>query len=1011
MQNRSRLYPELVAEEIDLIISPLDDCPLPVDLGPAAHPVVPQIHSTTDFGSPAERFSFERISRAVAEEFWTGGWDPLLEPSLDNPEAFTATALEVLGADFLTKAIRPLVESLQPADERAPEELYREFCRDLLIDGLDGFAQQYPILWQRARAASTARVAGITEAVRRLRQDQPALAASFGVGPDARIVRLELSGDTHSGGRAVSVVEYSDGSKVVYKPRPVDSEAAYMNLCGFLNRQFGTGFLSAKVLNRRGYGYVEFVTVDPNAAVDLRRVGGLAALLYALNARDMHFTNILSTTDGPVPIDLETLLHPHRQKSIGTVETAASGYRRLESSVFGTGVLPLVVTKEGREGFVDVGYLGGGEVGGRGPFRTFRVQSPFRADMKVVWDDGPAPMTMHRDSVGVAAAMAVRAACDDMVEGFSEVYRLILANRGTFERAVRIRFAGAELRYIHNATVQYGHCLRMLTGSAASVDADLARGLTKRIGIASRGADTRLVESECAQLWASDVPFFLIKADGTDVTDGSANRTVTATFDTTPLEQLQEKLVGLSDDDLAQQVHLIRVAFNAKLPDQHSMSHSAQILTASAAAHPGDAGSDLADIADRLGHELVATMVQDRYAHLPRTWIGPVASAEMNRPWPPGVLGYDLYTGRVGPALALAALGAIRGNSTFVDAAESVFLPAADVLSARKYELRSIAQAGTGAYNGFAGTVWAMATAGRILGNTDMVDAALLGRQFLQDNGPRAGSGRVDPRWFDTVSGGIGALLVRQALGSPADDPDAHTAAVQACAQALRSGVIGQQEYSGMAHGLAGLLHFAARTFGATGGESAALLAGAVRDELDRHFRGRSGGYRTNRSGEENHSDSWCNGSAGIMVALSEAATHGLVDSAVLADLLDGMRAGKVSTSLTLCHGMLGLHDALGLVPGAAGTDARALRAELAGYLDPERITESLDDPGIRYNHSPALLVGRAGVAWHLASRLSVTPLPSPLSLAPPSLAPPSLAPPSLAVLVPGSTVPGSTAF
>lgn len=582
MQNRSRLYPELLAEEIDLIISPLADCPLPVEFGLAAHPVMPQIRAVGEFGPPSERFSFERISRAVAEEFWTSGWDPLLESALKDPDAFTATALEVLGADFLTMAIRPLVESLQPADGCEHGDAYREYCCNLLIDGLDGFARRYPVLWQRARAALTARVAGITEAVRRLQQDKPALVASFGVGPDAQIVGLELSGDTHSGGRAVSVVKYSDSSRIVYKPRPVDSEAAYMNLCGFLNRQFGTGFLFATVLNRGGYGYVEFVSADPDATVDLRRVGELAALLYALNARDMHFTNILSTTAGPVPIDLETLLHPHRQKSIGTVETAASGYRRLESSVFGTGVLPLVVTKEGREGFVDVGYLGGGEVGGRGPFRTFRVESPFRADMKVVWDDRAAPVTMHRDLVGVAAAMAVRAACDNMVQGFTEVYRLILQNRGSFELAVRIRFAGAELRYIHNATVQYGHCLRMLTGSAASVDADLARGLTKRIGIASRGADTRLVESECAQLWACDVPFFLIRADGTDVTAGSADRTVTASFEMTPLEQLREKLSGLSDGDLAQQVHLIRVAFNAKLPDQHSMSDSIQILAQSA---------------------------------------------------------------------------------------------------------------------------------------------------------------------------------------------------------------------------------------------------------------------------------------------------------------------------------------------------------------------------------------------------------------------------------------------
>ncbi|MET0866056.1 MAG: type 2 lanthipeptide synthetase LanM, partial [Nakamurella sp.] len=959
------------------------DCPLPVENPAAAHPVVPQLRPADDFGPPSERFSFERVSRAVAEHFWTNGWDPLLESALHNPEAFAGTALEVLGADFLTQAIRPLVESMQPVAGLSHEAAYQEFCRDLLIDGLDGFARSFPVSWQRVRVALAARVAGITEAVRRLTEDHSALSASFGVAVEAQIVGLSLSGDTHSGGRAVSVVEYSDGTKIVYKPRPVDSEAAYAKLTGFLNRQFGTDFQSARVRNRTGYGYVEFVPVDPAAAIDLHRVGELAALLYALNARDMHFTNILSTATGPVPIDLETLLHPHRQKSTGTTETAASGYRRLESSVFGTGVLPLVVTKEGREGYVDVGYLGGGEVRGRGPFRTFRVLDPFRADMRVVWDDGDAVPAVHRDQVGMAAATAVRTACDEMVAGFSATYQLLLKNRVAFERAVQVRFAGAELRYIHNATVQYGHCLRMLTGSAAGTDPELARGLIKRIGIASRGADTRLVESECAQLWASDVPFFLIRADGTEITDGSPDRAAVASFEDTPLDQLHSKLDDFSEADLARQVQLIRVAFNAKLPDPHVMSDSVSILAKpSTAGEPQDQG--LREIANRLGRELVDGMVEDRYAHLPRTWIGPVASAEINRPWPPGVLGYDLYTGRVGPALALAALGNALGEQNFRDAAAAVFVPAAEVLTGQKYELRSIAKAGIGAYNGFAGTVWAMAAAGRLLDNQELVDAALLGRQFLGDGGPQDRTGQFDPAWFDTVSGGLGALLVRQALG---DDPAADAAAVDACTQAVRFGVIGDLEYSGMAHGLAGLLHFAARTYGATGDDRAAVLAGAVQDELDRQFLGSGSGYRTNRTGQENYSDSWCNGTAGILVAQSEAASAGLADDARLTRLLDSIHSGKIATSLTLCHGMLGLYDALALVPGAAAAEAQALRGQITAHLDPQRIDDALQDTGSRYNHSPALMVGRAGVAWHLASRLTAEPLPSPLSLAPLSLA------------------------
>lgn len=981
MPNRSRLYPELVADEIDLLITPLDECPLPVD--PIAdRPVLPQLLPVTDLGPGAERFSFERVARAVADHFWATGWDPALEGRLADPAAFAGRALEVLVGDVLTLMIRPLVQSLEPVPGRSAEDAYRDYCAALLADGLSDLAARYPVAWQRVRSALTARVAAVSEAVRRLTADHDLLSRVFGVAVAARIVAVGLSGDTHAGGRAVSVVEYDDGSRLVYKPRPVGSEAGYERLVGFLNRDFGTSFHAARVLDRRGYGYVEFVHADPSAPVDLRRVGELAALLYALNARDMHFTNILSTTDGPVPVDLETLLHPHRQQSTGTPETARSGYRRIEESVFGTGVLPLVVTREGRDGYVDVGYLGGGEVRGRGPFRTFRVVHPFRADMRVEWDDGERPVTMHRDQVGETAAGLVRSACEEMVAGFTEVYQLIGSRRAAFLRAVKVRFEGIELRYIHNATVQYGHCLRMLTGAAASADPDLARGLLKRIGIASRGADQRLVESECAQMWSGDVPFFLLRADGTTVTDGSADRRAVGEFERTPLELFRDKVSGFGPADLDRQIHLIRVAFNAKLPDPHHRIESDRVLDREPAA-VGGAGEDetgLRALALRLGHGLADTMVEDRFAHLPHTWIGPVASAENNRPWPPGVLGYDLYTGRVGPALALAVLGRTLGDPALTAAAEAVFVPAARVLTDELYELRSIARAGTGAYNGFAGTVWSMATAAGVLDRPELAAAAHAGAEFLRGPSPQDG-----PGWFDTVSGGLGTLLVRQSLTGPEGDAALAEEAGAACGFAVRAGMPARMEYSGLAHGLAGLLLLAGRTAAQADDPRAARLADAVVDQLDTAFRADDGGVRTNRTGPANVSDSWCNGTAGLLVALSEAAAAGLVDPARVTALLDGLRDGEMATSLTLCHGLLGLHEVLGLVGGPAGPAAGDLRDRIAAHLTPQRIATSVDDPGIRYNHSPSLLVGQAGVAWHLATRLGAEGLPSPLALSRPA--------------------------
>ncbi|MDE9364929.1 type 2 lanthipeptide synthetase LanM [Luteipulveratus sp. YIM 133132] len=962
------LYPELTADEVSTIIGPIGAGAFH-DLTDPVAAISPVRLEPDAFGASAERFTFERVATELADFFLTRDWVPAVAAVLHDEAAFLAAVRRTLAADILPFAIRPLADALVPVEGEDPADTYATFCQRILAEGLAGLASAHPVMWQRVQMRLTQRVAALTEGLGRLLADRPEIAATFDLAPDLRVTALDLSGDTHGGGRNVSVVHLEDGSKIVYKPRPVDAEAAYAQLATWLNDRFGCGFGAARVLRRDGFGYMEFVESDRATEIDLHHTGEIAALMYTLNARDMHYTNILSTDRGPVPIDLETVLHPYRHNATGGLDSERSGYQVLEGSVFGTGVLPSIVTTDKREGYVDVGYVGGGEVGAGGPFRQFRVQNPFSAHVRVAWAPEADGSAASRRDPDPAAAAAIRSAAARMVEGFTSVYRLVLEHRVEFSHAVRRLFAGARLRYIHNPTVQYEQCLRVVTGTTASSDPELAQGLLRRIGIASRGADPRMVESECAQLWATDVPYFLVGVDALDITDSSDERRVTATLHRTPLQQLDDKLSRLGERDLAVQVRLIRLAFNAKLPDPHVMTDSTHVLAATAEAGD-DVTGELAAIAGELGSGLVEDMVEDRFPHLPQTWIGPVASAVPERPWPPGVLGYDLYTGRVGPALALALLGRATDAPRLVEAARTVFDPAVEILAERQYELRSIAKAGIGAYNGFAGTLWAIARAGEVLDEPRYGAAAIDGLALLDDAGPQ------DDRWFDTVSGGMGVLLVRMALG----DETAVPASVEACRAALASGIVQRAEYSGLAHGLAGLLHLAARTYGRSGDPVAAQLAESVHREMLTAF-GTDHGLRTNRTGEENYSDSWCNGTAGVVVAQAAAVRAGLVDEDALVETVGGLRRAQLATSLTLCHGMLGLYDVLADLPGPAATAGAELRSRLAAHLTPERLQASLSSPDVRYNQSPCLMVGQAGVVMHLLDRLGARPASSPLSL------------------------------
>ncbi|MGO4428333.1 lanthionine synthetase LanC family protein, partial [Streptomyces sp. MCAF7] len=154
---------------------------------------------------------------------------------------------------------------------------------------------------------------------------------------------------------------------------------------------------------------------------------------------------------------------------------------------------------------------------------------------------------------------------------------------------------------------------------------------------------------------------------------------------TSPLDLAAAKVAALTEFEVGEQLRLIHSAFSCRFPDDHLASaddFDAPMPDATAGGRPpGAPGDTLTGVVTRLCDTLVASALPDRFAGLPHTWIGPLASAQANRPWPPAVLGYDLYTGRVGPALALAAADRVLDNPTYHDLAVQIFSATAEGLS------------------------------------------------------------------------------------------------------------------------------------------------------------------------------------------------------------------------------------------------------------------------------------------------------------------------------------------
>jgi lantibiotic modifying enzyme len=135
------------------------------------------------------------------------------------------------------------------------------------------------------------------EFLRHLTTDWNAIRATLAPEEDPGVL-VELSGgagDGHRGGRSVRILRFNSGLKLVYKPRAVSVEAHFQELLGWLNDCGAQpAFRTFKILDRGRHGWTEFIPAAGCVSTEqirrfYQRQGAYLALLYALEATDVHF--------------------------------------------------------------------------------------------------------------------------------------------------------------------------------------------------------------------------------------------------------------------------------------------------------------------------------------------------------------------------------------------------------------------------------------------------------------------------------------------------------------------------------------------------------------------------------------------------------------------------------------------------------------------------------------------------------------------------------------------------
>lgn len=422
----------------------------------------------------------------------------------------------------------------------------------------------WPLLGRLLAEAVDCAVAAASALWARWTADRAALVAA-GLAPaeEAPVFGLFDLSDPHAGQQSVVELRFAGGARLMYKPRPLAVDVAF---AGLLDRLAALGMspplAHVRVLDRGGYGWVEYVAAAPCAdaagvARFFRRQGALLAVLQAVGGADVHNENLIARGEVPVVVDAECLFVSDLPL-FG--ERVAPLDRHLLRSVFLPGLLPLYTAHGG----VEIGGLGGrpGQVyAAPMPVWVERESDAMRMGARaaelppganrVTGPDGPADVLDHLDA---------------LVGGYVDAGRLLIGARAALLAGPAWAALGAApTRFLARPTAAYGTRLYDATHPdylRSGADRDLA---FEPLFAAAWDADTALaafVPAERAAMWGGDVPLFRVRPDDTRVEDAFGVAVPVRLAEST-FAELTARLGGWDEATVAEGVRHIRGAFAA----------------------------------------------------------------------------------------------------------------------------------------------------------------------------------------------------------------------------------------------------------------------------------------------------------------------------------------------------------------------------------------------------------------------------------------------------------------
>ncbi len=616
--------------------------------------------------------------------------------------------------------------------------------------------EEYPFMYKGLLETVYHLIQNIVEVAERFDSDRNEINSSFYPDhPCSRILQIDCSGsDDHRGGHKVFFLELDNKERLVYKPRNLAVDEAYLFFLKGVFLKIGMPFWWNGILNRQKYGWCQWVSAqDCTSCEELRRYykrnGILLCVSYLLGSEDMHYENLIAHGEYPVLVDLEMVVGG---RGIEKKEKITDVEKIFRESVYHIGILPLYAWNEMGEG-VNVGAING--KGGQSvPFVMPVVVKPGTVKMHIEYRH-------HKMSEGKNLAKlngSFIEPCEltnEILEGFEEAYRLFMERQvWVFEKLEE--FKDVSVRYLLRNSQQYMMALVTLGHpnylfKDRSLD-EIWEALGGGVKVLESGKDDQrtgskvqetgrwLLKQEIRDLLQWDIPYFYANVSECGLYS-SKGEPLKDFFPYPIMDSVKRRLRNLCETDLQMQKRFILASL---MPGKRSTASQTSWEKLK------DEASRM-KIAERIGNHLLeeAVWTEDRKEI---GWISVTMTGYQERSYLVRPMNAYLYDGLSGMTLFFAELAAKTGRQKFYetrDALVKMLFLHTDELYAKK----TLKKLPTGAYTGEASVAFAY-----MLLNLELSDPVYM--TYLEKQCQVTRRVLADDVNYDILGGNAGAIMV-----------------------------------------------------------------------------------------------------------------------------------------------------------------------------------------------------------------------------------------------------------